>query len=62
MSDAQDNTDVGTSPNPADERRALLAALIPEAFAEGKLDLAALKRALGESVGIEISETGKRSS
>lgn len=44
------------SPNPADERRAQLAAFIPEAFSEGKLDVAALKRALGESVVVEGGE------
>lgn len=42
--------------NTADERRTQLAALIPEAFSEGKLDLAALKRALGEHVIIEGGE------
>jgi len=44
------------SANPADERRAQLAALIPEAFSEGRLDVAALKRALGESAVIESGE------
>jgi adenine-specific DNA-methyltransferase len=29
-----------------DERRAQLAAIIPEAFSEGKLDISALKRSL----------------
>lgn len=47
---------IAESPNPADERRAQLAALIPEAFSEGKLDLAALKRALGEEAVIEGGE------
>lgn len=56
MSDPQNDTNLAASPNPADERRAQLAALIPEAFSEGKLDLAALKRALGESVVIEGGE------
>ena len=51
-----ENADLSASPNPADERRAQLAALIPEAFSEGKLDLAALKRALGETVVIEGGE------
>src|SRR6218665_2345627 len=46
----QNDTNLAASPNPADECRAQLAALIPEAFSEGQLDLAALKRALGESV------------
>lgn len=42
--------------NPADERRARLEGLLPEAFSEGRLDVAALKRALGESVIIEGGE------
>ena len=57
MSDPQNDTNLAASPNPADERRAQLAALIPEAFSEGKLDLAALKRALGEHV---VTEGGER--
>jgi adenine-specific DNA-methyltransferase len=56
MIDTQSSTKLAESPNPADERRAQLAALIPEAFSEGKLDMAALKRALGESVVIEGGE------
>jgi len=56
MSDAQNDINLAASPNPADERRAQLAALIPEAFSEGKLDLAALKRALGEAAVIEGGE------
>ena len=56
MSDPQNDTDLAASPNPADERRAQLASLIPEAFSEGKLDLAALKRALGEGAVIEGGE------
>ena len=56
MSDPKSDTALAASPNPADARRAQLAALIPEAFSEGKLDLAALKRALGESVVIEGGE------
>jgi adenine-specific DNA-methyltransferase len=50
------NQDIAQSPNPADERRAQLAALIPEAFSEGRLDVAALKRALGEGAVIESGE------
>ncbi len=56
MSDSQNDTNLAASPNPADERRAQLAALIPEAFSEGKLDLAALKRALGEAAFIDGGE------
>lgn len=44
------------SPNPVDERRAQLAALLPEAFSEGRLDIGALKRALGEETVIEDGE------
>ncbi|MDQ2696493.1 MAG: site-specific DNA-methyltransferase [Pseudomonadota bacterium] len=47
---------IAESPNPADERRAQLAALIPEAFSEGRLDVAALKRALGEAAVIDGGE------
>ncbi|WP_018079267.1 site-specific DNA-methyltransferase [Thiobacillus denitrificans] len=56
MSDPQNDTNLATSANPADERRAQLAALIPDAFTEGKLDVAALKRALGEAAVIESGE------
>lgn len=44
------------SPNPAEEKRAQLADLLPEAFSEGRLDIAALKRALGEDRVIEGGE------
>lgn len=56
MSDLKNDSNLAASPNPADERRAQLAALIPEAFSEGKLDLPALKRALGEAAVIEGGE------
>ncbi|AUL99984.1 site-specific DNA-methyltransferase [Zoogloeaceae bacteirum Par-f-2] len=56
MSELHNDTDLGASPNPADERRKQLAALIPEAFSEGRLDVAALKRALGEHAVIEGGE------
>lgn len=56
MSDPQNDKNLAESPNPAEERRLQLAALIPEAFFEGKLDLAALKRALGEGVVVEGGE------
>ena len=42
--------------NPAADRCAQLAALLPEAFTEGKLNIAALKRALGEAAVIESGE------
>lgn len=47
---------ISESPSPADECRAQLAALVPAAFAEGKLDVAALKRALGEAAVVEGGE------
>lgn len=47
---------IEASTNPADERLAQLAALMPDAFSEGKLDIAALKRALGETAVIESGE------
>lgn len=50
------NKTIGESPNPADERRAQLVALLPEAFSESRLDVATLKRALGEEAVIEGGE------
>jgi len=47
---------IAQSPNPALDRRAQLIALIPEAFSEGQLDVAALKRALGGDAVIEGGE------
>jgi len=43
-------------PDPARERRKQLQALIPDAFSEGRLDVAALKRALGEASVIDGGE------
>jgi|GEM_PF-6673482 len=48
---------LATSPNPTDTLRAQLAALLPAAFSEGKLDIAALQRALGEEA---ITGNGER--
>lgn len=58
MTDTHNNIEAGiaASSNPADQRRAQLATLIPEAFSEGQLDVAALKRALGEQAFIEGGE------
>ena len=53
----QNNSSIANSPDPAADRRQQLAALIPEAFSEGQLDLAALRRALG---GEAIIEGGER--
>jgi len=44
------------SPNPAEQCRAQLAALIPSVFSEGRLDVAALKQALGEAAVIDSGE------
>ena len=51
-----DPVGIDQSPNPAAQRRVQLAALIPEAFSEGQLDVAALKRALGGESMIEGGE------
>lgn len=57
MSDQNPNpVDLAASPNPADVLRAKLADLIPGAISEGKLNPAALKRALGEANLNEGSE------
>jgi len=57
MTDPNNNpSDIAHSPDPAADRRAQLAALIPEAFSEGQLDVAALKRALGGDALIEGGE------
>jgi hypothetical protein len=51
-----DPVGIDQSPDPAAQRRAQLAALIPEAFSEGQLDVSALKRALGGEALIEGGE------
>lgn len=56
MTDSNRESSIAASPNPADERRAQLAALVPEAFAEGKLDVIALKRAIGDAAVLEGGE------
>lgn len=53
---AEHTEHIATSPNPADEKRKALESLFPEAISEGKIDLASLKRALGESFVIEGGE------
>lgn len=50
-----ENKTIAVSPNPADERRAQLAALMPEAFSEGRLDVATLKR-LGDAAVVKSRE------
>jgi len=44
------------SDNPAELKRAALRQLLPEVFSEDKLDIAALKRALGESITVAEGE------
>lgn len=58
MSDENTNNvvELGESPNPAEERRTQLQTLIPEAFADGRLDVSALRRTLGEAAVIEGGE------
>lgn len=53
----EDIEQLSSSPNPAEEKRKALAALLPEAFSEDRLDIPALKRALGEA---DISDGGER--
>lgn len=50
------NSSIANSLDPATLCRQQLAALIPEAFSEGQLDVAALKRALGSEAIIEGGE------
>ena len=52
----QTSDPLAQSANPAADRAAQLAALIPEAFSEGKIDFAALRRTLGEAAVIESGE------
>lgn len=56
MTDPNTSDTIGQSPNPADLKRRELEQLLPEAFSEGRLDLDALKRALGEDAVIEGGE------
>lgn len=56
MNDKTKLPNIAASSDPARERRRELEALVPEAFSEGRLDLAALKRALGEEALIDSGE------
>lgn len=56
MTEQKDVNALGQSPNPAEERRRQLEEAIPEAFSEGKLDIEALKRALGEDAIVSGTE------
>lgn len=57
MSKAGNKENIAESPNPADMKRQALEQLLPEAFTEGRLDIEALKRTLGEE---SVSEGGER--
>ena len=52
----EESTDVGQSLDVTADKRRELKELVPEAFTEGKLDIAALKRALGDQVIVESGE------
>ena len=56
MTDKPSASRLGHSPDMAEENRRRLEALLPEAFTEGRLDVAALKRTLGENTVIEGGE------
>lgn len=51
-----DTQTLAHSEDPAELKRQALAALLPEAFSEGRLDVAALKRTLGEEFAIDGGE------
>jgi adenine-specific DNA-methyltransferase len=53
---ANENTELGQSVDVTAEKRRQLMGVAPEAFTEGKLDVAALKRALGEESVVEAGE------
>lgn len=53
---SNDKTEIALSPNPAEQLKRELARIAPEAFSEGRLDVNALRRALGE----EVIEGGER--
>ena len=52
-----ENNKLGQSLDVTAEKRRQLMAVVPEAFTEGRLDIAALKRAVGEE---SVVETGER--
>ena len=56
MTEKPTQPEISASPNPADLKRQALKAILPEAFTEGRIDVAALKRALGEETLIESGE------
>lgn len=56
MSKLTAEKEIAQSVDVAEAKRQQLRALVPEAFTEGKLDIAALKRALGETLIVEGGE------
>lgn len=56
MTRKADIPDFARSADPAAQKRTELEALLPEAFSEGRVDVEALKRALGEGAVIESGE------
>ena len=52
----KNNDEFAKSPNPADQKREALQDLLPEAFSEGKVDMEALRRALGEQFVVNGGE------
>ncbi len=51
-----ENTELGRSFNVVSEKRRELMAVVPEAFTEGRLDIAALRRVVGEESVVEAGE------
>ena len=52
----EETTDIGKSLDVTTDKRRELQELVPEAFTEGKLDVASLKRALGDQAIVESGE------
>lgn len=50
------DAEIAASPNPADQKREALKQVLPEAISEGKVDVEALKRALGEEFLVDGGE------
>lgn len=50
------DAEIAASPNPADQKREALKQVVPEAISEGKVDVEALKRALGEELVVDGGE------
>jgi len=56
MAKEKTDADIAASPNPADLKREALKQVLPEAISEGKVDVEALKRALGEDFVVDGGE------